>query len=185
MSARAHPAEQTGVQRDREEHQVANGRTGNAELDEQRAVFAAARAVAIEAAIRMRWMADAIEVACDVRERRRRRIPRHVRAAAPEIDANLPHAWHAARRGLDEPHACSAAKVSEVQRGVLRAGRIAADVHALERSIIELRVAVRGRVRRRRLLAQRVEPLEPVRGDRTMHDLAAGAAELADAARHR
>ena len=120
-----------------------------------------------------------------MRERGRRRIPgRRRRGCArdrrgPRARPARSAAWprRATRRR------CSAGPRGRARRARRRRRRVL-DVYALERGD--------RRARRSRAtvvcaaagcLAQRVELLEAVRGDRAMHDLAAGAAELADAPR--
>jgi hypothetical protein len=109
---------ETRVERDREQHEVADGGACHTELHEQRAVFLAALAIAIDTAIRRRTVTDPIEVTRDRRERGSVGIPGDVGAAAPQIDADVEDTGQTTRRRLDEPDACGTPQIGKIQCGM-------------------------------------------------------------------
>ena len=93
----------------------------------------------------------------------------HVTSARPRPKSTRTSTTPGTQRGvrLDEPHARGAPQVLEVERGARAAVRRVAHVDALERRIVELGVAAASVAFAGAAgLAQRVELLEPVRGDR-------------------
>ncbi len=154
--AARHPLEQSGIERDREQHQVAERRAGDPELEQQPTILLAALGLAIEPAIRVYRVAEPVEVARDIGQLAGVGIPHHVGPRAPEVELDVDEPGHAARCTLDQPHARGAPEVLEIERGpqamVVRSlGRVGdqrPNVDALERGIVELGVAARRRARR-------------------------------------
>ena len=103
--ARAHVAEHAGVERGGQEHDVAGGGAGDGEAGQERAVLAAADAVAIGAAVGVHRVAERIDEAGDRRQRDLGRVVDDIGAGAADVDAQLDHAGQHHRDALGQPDA--------------------------------------------------------------------------------
>jgi hypothetical protein len=172
------PAYSAIASRDREQHDVADGGAGDAELHEQRAILAAADRVAIDAAVRVHGMSETIEQARDRRQPDARRIEDDIGARPADVEAQLDDAVEHGGQPLGQPNAGGAANLLEVERDLGEPVVAAAHVQRVEAGIVELVVALAGGACRRQIVAgDAVVAVEPVLGERGEHDLAPGAAE--------
>ena len=123
-----HGVQLTGVQRQRDEHDVRGNGTGDADAHEHRAILTLAQCGPLAAAIGMRRVAQRVERACDVGELRGTRVPCDGGARLSHVELRACDTAHQQRHALDEPDARGAMHALECERDVRHAVDIVRDV---------------------------------------------------------